>query len=512
MGSGRVRELEERIAADEAAIALLLEIGDLCVRAGSRTEDCLTGIMDAAIALTGADKGNLQLFADEAGALVIAAQRGFDEPFLRFFARVSLHESAACAAALTSGRRIMVEDVTTSDIFAGQPSLEVMLQAGARAVQSTPLISSEGATLGMISTHFNRPHRFTDRELRFADLLARQAADYLERKKSEDALRALTTELRQTTQALATGLTHCSRDLRYVTANPAYAELAGVPIERIVGRPIVEVMGEEAFQANLPYIERALQGERAEYETELPWQSPGRRWAHIVYAPYQEQDDTISGWVASVTDINARKQAELRQKLLVAELNHRVKNTLATVQSIAHHTLTDAADIDRREAFEARLIALARTHDTLTRSGWEGVPLRELVSRALGAFRAAGERDIGFSLDGPDLQIQPKAALALAMAFHEMATNASKYGAWSIRSGQISVSWDLTDQPQPHMLRLRWAETGGPPVRRPDRQGFGLTLIERDLSRELEGQVAIAFDPAGLVCTIDIPLPDGRRQ
>jgi len=176
-GSGaRVRALEQRTA---AAMAQLVEVGDLCVRADSKYEECLAGILDAAIAMTGADMGNLQLIDDASGSL----ERGCNERFLRFFASVAVDENSACAAALASGRRIIVEDVTKSEIFAGQPALAVMVQAGARAVQSTPLVSSAGVTLGMISTHFRRPHRLDDRELQLIDLLARQAANYLERYK-----------------------------------------------------------------------------------------------------------------------------------------------------------------------------------------------------------------------------------------------------------------------------------------------------------------------------------------
>ena len=176
----RVRALEQRTA---AAMAQLVEVGDLCVRADSKYEECLAGILDAAIAVTGADMGNLQLIDDASGSLVIAAQRGCNERFLRFFGSVAVDEKSACAAALASGRRIIVEDVTKSAIFASHPARAVMVQAGVQAVQSTPLVSSAGVTLGMISTHFRRPHRPDDRELQLIDLLARQAANYLERYK-----------------------------------------------------------------------------------------------------------------------------------------------------------------------------------------------------------------------------------------------------------------------------------------------------------------------------------------
>ena len=134
--------------------------------------------------------------------------------------------------ALQSAERVIVQDVTQSEIFAGQPSLDILLEAGVRAVQSTPLISSAGTAFGMISTHFSRPHRPNERDLRLMDLLARQAADYLERKKVEEAAEALSAELKQILDTSATGLAHCSRELRYVAANPAFAKVAGVPLDQ----------------------------------------------------------------------------------------------------------------------------------------------------------------------------------------------------------------------------------------------------------------------------------------
>jgi signal transduction histidine kinase/CheY-like chemotaxis protein len=151
-------------------------------------DQCLASILGAAISVTGADKGNIQLFDPKSGSLVIVAHHGFEEPFLNFFAGVR-DDISACGTALRSGRRVVVEDVTQSEIFAGRPSLDVLLEAGVRAVQSTRLVNSAGNLLGMISTHFAQPRRPGEREFRIMDLLARQAADFLERKQAEEALR-----------------------------------------------------------------------------------------------------------------------------------------------------------------------------------------------------------------------------------------------------------------------------------------------------------------------------------
>jgi len=496
--------LENLVVVDRGVVTRLLDVGRLCAHADSRFEDCLAGILDAAIALTGADKGNIQLPDIVSGSLVIAAQRGFYEPFLNFFASVRHGDAATCGTAFDSGKRIVVEDVKESEIFAGRPALDILIKAGVRAVYSTPLTSSAGQILGMISTHFERPHRPAESELQLIDLLARQAADYLERKRTEQALRTLATELRHTIHTFATGLTRCSRDLRYIWANPAYAELAGVPLEKIVGRPIIEVMGEDAFAEIRPYIDRVLTGERVEYEAELPWRAHSPSWIHVVYAPYEEDDGSITGWVASVIDISERKHAERRQQLLLRELNHRVKNTLATVQSIAMHTLTPSPGLESKEVFEARLLALSRTHDLLAGTSWEGASLREMLQQELAPFQVAdGTR---FTIEGPDFEIWPKAVLALGMAFHELATNAAKHGALSTIGGNVSVMWDIWGPLGQRALRLEWRESGAPPVKKPERRGFGLGVIERGLSFELDACIELDFAPTGFVCNFKIPL------
>jgi PAS domain S-box-containing protein len=180
---------EQRIKDDLEAMRLLHEVGALCANAGNEFDECIEKVLEVAIAVTKADKGNLQLRDPSSGALKIAAHKGFDQPFLDFFATVREDEGAACGRALRERGRTVVEDVTKSEIFEGQESLAVLLAAGVRAVQSTPLVSTSGTVVGMISTHFTHLHYPSERELRLMDLLARQAADYIERKQAETLLR-----------------------------------------------------------------------------------------------------------------------------------------------------------------------------------------------------------------------------------------------------------------------------------------------------------------------------------
>lgn len=293
---------------DLDALACLHEVGNRCVRTGDDFEGCLGAILEAAIFVTVADKGNIQLRDRETGVLVISTQRGFSEEFLAFFAQVDHETPAVCSEALRTSARVMVEDVARSELLSARGASYVLLAEGIRAVQSTPLVSSSGHVFGMISTHFTRPTHLGEREARFMDLLARQAADYVERKETERLLTAKRLQLERITAHVDSLIMQCSRDCRYVFVNKPCAEFFGKPIEQIVGHSIPEVIGEEAFQVIYPYIERVLSGERVEFETEILYAGPGSRQVHVVYVPDLDSRGAVCGWIATVNDITRRRQ------------------------------------------------------------------------------------------------------------------------------------------------------------------------------------------------------------
>jgi two-component sensor histidine kinase len=193
-------------------------------------------------------------------------------------------------------------------------------------------------------------------------------------------------------------------------------------------------------------------------------------------------------------DLSERKHAEELQRLLTNELNHRVKNTLATVQSIVSQTLRRSTDIEAaRAAADARIISLARAHDLLTERNWSAADVAKLVARALAPFPTAQ-----ITLDGPSLDVLPNCALGLSLALHELATNAAKYGALSRPEGLVEASWKAENG----KLHLTWKESGGPPVRPPDRGGFGTRLIRNAIFSEMEGQTELDFAREGVRCRI----------
>ena len=201
----------------------------------------------------------------------------------------------------------------------------------------------------------------------------------------------------------------------------------------------------------------------------------------------------------------AEQEAALtHQKLLIHELNHRVKNTLTTIQSLAAQSFRGAERVDQAlDRFEDRLMAIAGVHDVLTQASWSAVELREVIRRATAPFVGLPAR---FTIAGPDLSLQPRHAAPVSMALHELLTNAVKYGALSAPEGRVAVSWSVDRHQGGDWLTLHWTESGGPRVTPPTSRGFGTRLIQRGLARELAGNVSLEFAPEGVRCRLEAPL------
>jgi two-component sensor histidine kinase len=251
---------------------------------------------------------------------------------------------------------------------------------------------------------------------------------------------------------------------------------------------------------------RALRGERVQGVEFQYRQGEESQWYRISGIPLRDAAGRVSGALLAIVDIDQEKRAAEHQKLLVNELNHRVKNTLATVQSISAQTLRNSdTTAEAREAVEMRLLALSRAHDVLTRENWEGASLNEVVAQAVEPYHTPGQNRL--HVTGPDVRLTPRMALALAMALQELATNAVKYGALSNAEGRVHISWTVQNGVLPPRLSLRWIEREGPRVNAPQRRGFGSRLIERSLAQDLNGTVQIDFAPDGVECIVDAPIP-----
>lgn len=346
--------------------------------------------------------------------------------------------------------------------------------------------------------------------------------DWTERRRTEEELRESEARLSSITDNLPScmvyqmsdGPTSGQRKLLYLSQN----------CERLTGVSAEDVKANRSLLYNLvlpKYRERLAAGEAEAYRTrktfdmeiEMVHAKTGEvRWHRLTVTPRPLPGGGCV-WDGLQIDITEHKRAEEHLRLLINELNHRVKNTLATIQSLAAQSFNrlQAHDGDSlaaaRSAFEARLFALARGHDILTRENWEGANLFDVVNQASAPYRGhAGDRG-RIEMSGPDLRVSPPMALSLSMTLHELCTNALKYGALSIPGGRIEISWATPATSTGQRLVMRWEEKDGPSVSPPTRTGFGSRLIQYGLARELNGTVRLVYEPTGVVCTIDVPLP-----
>ena len=293
-----------------------------------------------------------------------------------------------------------------------------------------------------------------------------------------------------------------------IFANDSFLSLAGYDREEALGQSFDFLMGRPADPEALAQIEAAFAG-RPESEFELCFRRKDGSmfWAAAFINPILAKTGDVVQHFASFVDLSKHKQEEDRLRFLLGELNHRTQNTLATVQAIAVQTLRGAANEEVVDAFEGRIMALSKAHSLLGRKHWETVGLRDVIDQILQPFGLNDLRVARFSVEGDPVRLQPKAALTLAMLFHELATNAAKHGALSNgAAGKIDIAWQADPTPQGDRMRLRWQESGGPPVTPPGRKGFGSRLIEGGLAQDLGGEVRLDYEPLGVVCQIIIPV------
>lgn len=679
----RVRT-EERLAKELEAAKLIQRLSGLLISADD-PQALFDRIVEVAAAVMGSDGASIQILDSTGDRLELAASRGFHPDSARFWQSVDAGSASTCGEALRLGRRVLVPDVEASAFMEGTDDLEHYLRSGLRAVQSTPLATRGGQPIGMISTHWRTPRPLKEADFALFDVLARQAAELIERTQSEsdarkgedrqrfllklsDAMRAESDADAQAELALemlsdklgtdrcyvcvfrldedkgeiacqvgndrvpplpasvrlsdfsdalrmaseetmvlhnvprdeslseidreslgqlglgafvaatlrrgestplwslvavsarprrwtpdevalieavseriwttgertraeaaqrfseeryralfeAIDVGFCVTEFRFDTdggrsdyrvleANPAFYKHTGFPQE-ILGRWLREAAPdlEEHWYENYGRVARTREPVRFEQKSDMLG-----RWFEVYAFPIGDPE----GLHVAVlfTDISERKHAEDHQNMLMAELDHRVKNILAVVQSIARQSLGRGAanSSDAAERLVGRINTLARSHALLAGSRWRGAEFGQVLDTAIAAYRGRGR----VVAEGPDLKVTPKAAQTLNLAFHELVTNAAKYGGLSRPEGSVRIDWHLSGSDEDERLTLRWVESGGPPIlAAPDRRGFGSTLIEQTLRHELSGEVTLDFAREGLRALIDLPTKRVRAR
>jgi len=372
---------------------------------------------------------------------------------------------------------------------------------------AVPLIR-EGRFVAALYAHQTEPRHWTDDEVALIQDVAERTWEAVERGRAESSLRDSEARYRSLFESIDEGFcviefmedeAGALVDFVYIEANPALAVRSGVT--GVLNRRVTEVLASEAedWIAILGQVLRS--GESIRFER--PLATTGRLLELFAFRVEPASNRQVG---VLFQDVTQQRQGQEHMRLMVNELNHRVKNNLAMIQAIAAQSFRNADSLaDAQERFTARIMAMAQANDLLTGERWAGASLRNAVDQVVRSHCPDAGR---CAVSGPEARLSPKTALALSLALHELATNALKYGAWSTGAGRVAVSWSVYPARGGERLKFEWREEGGPVVVMPSRRGFGSRLIERGLAAEMRGDVTLAFAAEGLVCTLDAPLDD----
>jgi PAS domain S-box-containing protein len=496
----------DRRASEQAA---LYQFTDKLFRAQS-LEDIYDSALEAILHAVRCERASILLF-DAAGVMRFVRWSGLSDRY-----RQAVEGHSPWTPDTVNPAPVWIDDVASADL---DESLKQTVAAeGIRALAFIPLVA-QGKLIGKFMIYHDKPHVFAGHELNLTITIARQLGFSIERVRTEEELRRneeqerkRASELEALMQAVPAAIWIArDADCRVITGNRTsyeFLKLSPDANPSLVARDgkhprhfDILVDGKSLPLEAMP-VERAARGEIvSNFEEEIRFEDGTSRHLLGNAAPLLDQNGKPTGAVAAFVDITGRKQAEQQRDLLIAELNHRVKNTLATVVAISHQSFVEGRPAqEAHRSFERRVRALAQTHGRLAESNWSGVSLEMLLADETAPYR--DERG-NVRLAGPRIQLNAKSAVSLGLAFHELTTNAAKYGALSTKEGSIDATWSVTTDRE---LRIRWQECGGPAVQVPQRRGFGRLLLERALRADLDADVQLDFAPAGLECLITFPL------
>jgi PAS domain S-box-containing protein len=492
----------------------LQEISTLLIQEGN-LDTLYERVLDGAVSLMSADMGTMQKYDPEHGELLLLAGKGeFHPGAASFWARVNRGNACTCGMALSVGRRVIVPDVESCDFMAGTADLAALRRSSIRAAQSTPLVSRSGRLLGMISTHWREPHQPTERTLRSLDVLARQAADLIERVQVEIALRESEQRLRwlasivesSNDPIVSSSIKRVSTGYERVitTWNSAAERLFGYTSDEVIGRPVSILCPPDRRDEQRTIFQRIMAAERIEnYETVRLRKDGSSVDVSLTISAVKDGEGEIAGASAIYRDITRRRRAEAHEKTLMAELDHRVKNVLSRVNMVLTSSRNGSSSIDEfTRSVEGRIQSMAAAHSLLSQKGWRGVGLDALVRNQLAPYAL----DANVAIQGTDVILTPAAIQAMGMVLHELVTNAAKYGAFSVPNGSVVLSWERKPNGHTANLVFTWRELGGPPTEVGAKSGYGTRLIRGLVPHELGGTVDLEFAPEGVSCRIEFPL------
>jgi PAS domain S-box-containing protein len=486
-------------SADQASeIATLYTLTDRLYRARS-VEDVYAAALDAIVGILGCKRASILLF-DAAGVMRFVAWRGLSADY-----RERLNGHTPWSPGERDPQPIFVSNIDDTNESAEVKA--TIKKEGIRALAFIPLMA-RGGCVGKFMTYYEAPRPFTPHEIDIAVTIARQVGFCIERLLNDRELRDSEERFRLMCEHAPVMIWMSDVTGKCLHLNKMLRDFWGVAEDELDTFDWGTTMHPDDIAGVAETVLKAMT-ERTPFMVKARYRDQSGRY-RVLQTDGRPRltDGRFVGMIGVNTDVTereeadaARRQAEQHRELLIAELNHRVKNTLSVVQAIAHQTFQGTAE-DACLAFNQRLVALARSHDLLTHANWSNITLESLATSALQLNESSGAR---VKLNGPPVLLKARQAVAFGMAFHELFTNALKYGALSNAEGGVSVQWTVNGAAE---LQLSWREHDGPPVSPPKRRGFGSLLLERILHGDLSADVTLDYQPSGLVCTISAPLPD----
>ncbi len=481
-------------------------------RAGTRN-DVYEAALDIITRALGCRRASILLF-DDAGIMRFAAWRDLSDGYRR-----ALEGHSPWTRDVKDPQPVCVQDIEAANLPESLKDTIKAEQIGALAF--FPLVASN-ALIGKFMTYYDARHVFSDAELALSLTIARQLGFSLERRRAEDALRETQRQLESELAALAerniqlalagkaarVGSYAYDIDTEIMQISEGYIAIHGFPegtTEIARSECLAGVHPDDMGRVDQSRSE-ALRGGRREYSLEYRIIRPGgeMRWVETRSFVTYSSEGCPHRVVGVCIDITERKRVEEQQGKLVAELDHRVKNVLATVQAVAAHTMQASGSMEHfAAALDGRIRSMGSTHELLSHRRWLGIPLAELVERELAPYATGSNTEIG----GREVMLSAEASQAIAMVLHELATNAAKYGALSVPSGRVSIRWRLPlNGSAGDRLILTWREAGGPLVVPASKSSYGMHVVRELIPYELGGTVDHVLAPEGARCRIEIPL------
>lgn len=457
--------------------------------------------LDAIGRALGCTRASILVF-DDAGVMRFVAWRGLSAGYRR-----AVEGHSPWSRDAKDPQPISIPDIETADL---SDSLKATVRAeGIRSLAFFPLVV-QGELIGKFMTYHDAPRALGSAEIDLAVTIARQLGFSIERMRMEAARR----EAEQASRRLAAIVTTSqdaiiSKDLdSNITSWNAGAErVFGYTPDEMIGQPITILIPPERLDEEVQIIDRVRRGERVEhYETVRRRKDGSLVDISLAVSPVMDATGAVVGASKIARDITERRQAQARRELLNREINHRTKNLFAVVQALVSRSFEGKLAVsEAKAALTGRLRSLAHTHTMLIDHEWQGADLAEVVRTEMSPYLDR------VALDGPSLKVSAQAAQNFALALHELATNAAKYGALSTPRGNVEVNWSLEGPESHRRLTFRWQERGGPPVSPPQQRGFGSAVLEQVMADYFEAPPRIDFAVTGvtyeLISTLDAITP-----